>query len=101
MPVDMDTIVEETLQQSDSTTVLFYKNGFEGKAFHELSKLLESVTTLFELLLQSTEYEEIVKKLSALFTVLNSSLELDDMVKICDLLNFELRPLLLTLGGRE
>lgn len=98
MPVSMESLIEDILQRSDSITICFYKNGLEGEAYQELNKLLESVASLYEYLLQVTAYGEIINTLNAVISVLNSSLELDDTVKICDLLNFELRPLLLRLG---
>lgn len=97
MPDSLAKLLEGIAQNSDAATIHFYTNGLEGQAYFELNQLLERVAQLFETLSRSGGHSEILSGLSALFPILNSSIEQDDVVKICDLLNFELRPLLLAL----
>lgn len=99
MPDSIESLLEEISLRSDSATIYFYKNGLEGQAYFELNQLLERITSLYEQILHSGGNREVLMGLQAFFPVLNSSIEQDDTVKICDLLNFELRPLLEKLGG--
>lgn len=98
MPDNIENLVEEILQRCDTATICFYQNGLESKGFYELNKILAVISSLYESLLQSGDHGDIVGGLTGLFTILNSSIELEDSVKISDLLNFELRPLLLRLS---